>query len=281
MSISRARGGAVLDLDEEVLGFLADPGARLLHVDRQPLLARDRDRPRRHGTLDEEGDLVGQADPDQRAARAFGAVLERWRDPPRECEEPQAVDGGARQGAQLLVEHHPHAFAALGEPEEALLDAVSRLLEQERLDAELDALRLVRTRLDVRTAAALDVDGRDLAVLDLDEIASGDEAQAVGAELQRTDGEGRGFGVELLGVRDRAGWSVAPPVADAAFDRVGRVGPLLLDPHQVGEPRTVDELVDHPRRQGRHVVGQGWRRKRQFGLVDHVRSSGPGPRKPT
>jgi hypothetical protein len=59
------------------------------------------------------------------------------------------------------------------------------LLEQEPLDAQLDALGLIRAGRDVRALAALVVDRGDLAVLGLDQVDPSDQAEALGGERDR------------------------------------------------------------------------------------------------
>jgi hypothetical protein len=85
----------VLGLDDERLAALANPRRARLDVNRQCQLAVDGECAWR-STVAEEIDLVRQADADKRAARAFRAVLERWRDAPASGDETKPVYGGER-----------------------------------------------------------------------------------------------------------------------------------------------------------------------------------------
>jgi hypothetical protein len=66
-----------------------------LDIDWQCQFAVDSERARR-GAMAKEVDLVGQADPDERAPRAFRAVLERRRDAAAGGNETKPADGGER-----------------------------------------------------------------------------------------------------------------------------------------------------------------------------------------
>src|SRR5208282_5584956 len=52
-----------------------------------------------------------------------------------------------------------------------------------------------------------------------------------------------------------------------ALDRVARLRPFTLRPHEIGEARTIDELVDHSRRDQRRVVTCRRRGEMEFELV--------------
>ena len=166
-----------------------------------------------------------------------------------------------RGGNELVVERHPHPFAAPDEIEHALVARVAVLAQQESLHAELHPLGVVGAALDVRALAALVVDRRHAAAVRLDQVHAGNQAQALGGQRDRPR-------VQLLGLvdvgrrRQLAAVAVDAPVRVASFDGVGRLDPLALDPLQVGQARAVDELVDHARRhEWRRVGGDGLDRR--------------------
>ena len=266
VSFSRAVATfSIVDGDYQGLPRLRHPGVPGLHVERQGVGGGHRDRPRRRRRPRQAVDLVGQADLDERAARALGAVLERGRNRAVGGEAAQALDGSARAGDELFVERNAHPLATADEVQHALDAVVAVLAQQQALRAELHALGLVGAAAHVGPLAALVVDGRHPAAVRLDEVELGDEPQALGRQRHRPRVQpGRLF--DLVRRRQRSAVAVDPPVGVTALHRVGRVGPFALHPLQVGEPRAVDVLVDHARRHQRRVSGRvrSRRRRRTF-----------------
>ena len=186
MSMKPDLGFALLFVgDLERLAFLADPGMLGLDDERQCLVRRNGDRPRRERRAGQRADLVGQADRHQRAARAFRTVLERRRDTALGDGQAQFADRRLRRRPQRLVEHDAHPLAALGIIDGAFLDAVAVLFEQQRLEADLDALRFIDALRNMRAPAALVIDRRHHAILGFRDIELGDDAQRRRGERQR------------------------------------------------------------------------------------------------
>ena len=79
----------------------------------------------------------------------LGAVPERRRDAAVGDREAQPAHRVARRVAQVVVESDTDPLAALRVPDRAFLHAVAVLLQQQRLKADLDALRLVDAARDV------------------------------------------------------------------------------------------------------------------------------------
>ena len=157
-----------------------------------------------------------------------------------------------------LVQRDAHALAALGVIDGAFLDAVAVLLEQQRLEADLDALRLVDALRDMRALAALVVDRRHNAILRFGDIELGDDAQRRRGKRQRPAdnlvARQRFAGLQRLRRRKRRAGPVDAGVNAIALDRVTRLRPLALRPHEIGKPRAIDELVHHPRRNERRIA---------------------------
>ena len=242
----------------------------------QRLVDADRDRPGSQIRAAERAHLVGQAHRDQRAAGAFGAVLERRRDTSAGHRQAKPARGAARGLAQLVVERDADPLAALGVIDRALLDPVAVLFEQQRLQTDLDALGLVCAARDVGPLAALVIDGGDDAVLGLGDVDPGDHAEPLRRERDRAAGGLLPVLLERLGGRQRRARPVdtgmdAPPVHGVAGLR-----PLALPPHQVGEARAIDEFVHHPRRNQRRLAARRRRRKRELELGAAHRRGPPG-----
>ena len=233
------------------LARLGDARARLLHVERQGGVGGRVERARRQPAA-EEGHLVGQADAGERALGALGTVHQRRGQAGRGGGEPQLRDGGAGAGAQRLVEHDALALARAGVPDCALVHGVARVLQDQRLGADLHALGLAGALGHVRALALLGVDGRDAAVLPLDEIHPGDDAERLGGERHRAGGE-----VWLLVGRVRrrqpAAAGIDPHVRAPTLLGVTGVSPFAVHPFQEGEARAVDPLVDHAHRDERSL----------------------------
>ena len=272
----RGRGRAVVGLDGQRFAGLAHAGARCLDVERQGGVVCGIEHTRGLA-LAEEVDLVGQADAGERTARTLGRVLERrW---------PAASGGGEAQlgdrplgpVAELGVQDDADALAALDIPERTLLDPVAGILQDHGLKGDLDALGLVGALVDMRALAALVVDRRDLALLPFDDVHPGDGAEAFGGER-----DGARYEEWRRVVRLRAGrvWGGEPSrgAVDAgmrapAVGGVTGLGPLPLDPHQIGEPWAVDPLVDHPRRNQCRLARRGRRGQRKLWLSLRHRQS--------
>jgi hypothetical protein len=77
---------------------------------------------------------------------------------------------------------------------------------------------------------------------------------------------------DRLGLRQRTGCAVDTTVNAPALDRVGRLRPLPLHPFEIGQPRAILKLVDHPCRNIRLIRAQGRRRERKLGLEVHSRN---------
>ena len=98
----------------------------------------------------------------------------------RPCETVRRSSLTAMRAAarSVIVQRDAHALAALGVIDGAFLDAVAVLFEQQRLEADLDALRLVDALRDMRALAALVIDGRHHAVFGFGDVELGDDARA-------------------------------------------------------------------------------------------------------
>lgn len=124
--------------------------------------------------------LIGQADPEQRATRAFRAVIEWRRDAATNGDKAQPVNCGKCLRTQCVVETHADALAALAEIEGTLAAAIAIVFEHEPLDTELDELGLIGASRHMRPPTALVIDRLDRAVLPLDQIELGDQAKPLG-----------------------------------------------------------------------------------------------------
>ena len=215
-----------------------------LDIDRQGTVQPDDQRAGGDVGAAEEADLIGQADADQRAVRALGAVLQRGGDGPAGGDEAQAVDGLLGELAQFVGEWHVDPLAAGGEVQHTALALVAVLGEDHSLDAQLHPLRVIGAVRDVGAVATFVVDRGDGETFALAQVEPGDEAEPAG-------GEADGAGVDLLQglalVRGRLGLGefrgggelaagfVDPAVEVPALDRVAGVLPLPLHPLQVGQ----------------------------------------------
>ena len=166
--------------------------------------------------------------------------------------EAQPAYRVARRLPQRVVENDAHPLAALRIPDRAFLHAVAVLLQQQRLEADLDALRLVDAARDVGALATLVVDRRHHAVLGLRNVDLRDHAEPLRGESERAAGDLLRLVLQRLGRRQGRTGAVDPGVDAAAFYRVTGLRPLGLRPHEVGEARAVNKLVHHPRRHQRH-----------------------------
>jgi hypothetical protein len=91
----------------------------------------------------------------------------------------------------------------------------------------------------------------DRCTFDLDQVELGDQPEPIRRQRHRTRMD-RVVGVDRIGRRQLACGTVYPAVNAAALDGVGRFRSLALHPFEIGQARTILELVDHPRR---HI---GW-----------------------
>jgi len=66
-----------------------------------------------------------------------------------------------------------------------------------------------------------------------------------------------------------AGAAIDPAMHAAPLDGIGRLRPLPLDPFEIGQPRALLKLVDHPRRHIGLVVPERQRRQGQLRLEVH------------
>ena len=257
--------------DLERFAFLADPGVLGLDDQRQRLVRRNGDRPRRERRAGRERTSSGKTDRHERAARAFRTVLERRRDSTLRNGQTQLADRRPRRRSQRLVQRDAHALAALGIIDGAFLDAVAVLFEQQRLEADLDALRFVGALRNMRALAPLVIDRRHHAILGLGDVELGDDAQRGGGKRQRPADDlvarRRFVRFERLGRRQRRARAIDAGMNAIAFDRVARLRPFALRPHEISEPRAIDELVHHPRRNERRVAGDRRRGEVEFELV--------------
>jgi len=73
--------------------------------------------------------------------------------------------------------------------------------------------------------------------------------------------------LERLRRRQRRVGLVDAGVNPMALGRVAGLRPFALRPHEIGEPRAIDELVDHPRRNERGLPARRRRREMELELV--------------
>src|SRR5581483_4871881 len=102
---------------------------------------------------------------------------ERRRQTARGGGKAQLRDRGAGLRPQRLVEGDTHALARAAVPNCALGDSVAGILEDKRLCTHLHALGLVGALGHVRALALFGIDWRDRAVLAVDEIDFGNDAE--------------------------------------------------------------------------------------------------------
>src|SRR5690606_4654131 len=95
----------------------------------QSLILRHCERPRRNILPAERMHFVRQTDSNERATRTLRTVFQRRRDLSADCNETQAIDCIAREGAKLLVERNPNALAAACEVKHPFLAYVAMFLE--------------------------------------------------------------------------------------------------------------------------------------------------------
>lgn len=121
--------------------------------------------------------------------------------------------------------------------------------QEQPLEAELHALRVVGVCLGVGDRAVLVVNRGGTRAVELHQIDARDHAEIRRGERERAR-SGRPLDVGDPGFGDLGrGLGIHPAMREAALDRVEVVVPLALDPLKVGEPRAVDVLVDHAGRE--------------------------------
>jgi hypothetical protein len=76
---------------------------------------------------------------------------------------------------------------------------------------------------------------------------------------------------DLLGLGQCSGPAIDAAMHPAPFDSIGRLRPFPLHPFEIGEPRAILELIDHPRRQVRLIRAERRGREGEFGLLVHSR----------
>ncbi len=153
--------------------------------------------------------------------------------------------------------------------------------QQEALRTDLNALRLVRALLDVRSFALLHVHRLDAVFIDLNQVDLRDQSQPRIRQLDRAHllHEGAGAGRRLVSALALGTDPIPRPIhggmAHDAFHRVGAVGELPVHPLEDGQPRAVDELVQHPGGdEGSVVIGRG-----HSGRIGQTPAGGKRPRR--
>jgi hypothetical protein len=130
------------------------------------------------------------------------------------------------------------------------------MLPQEKyVRTELRPLRQIGSFGEVRRAPAFVLDGDDDAVRgSLDDVDFCRQSEPLGSKPNRPcDVRAASRFIGGLRRRKRATRHVGPRMHHAPFERVSIVGKFLLRPLQEHEPLTIENLVDHPRRDGRKI----------------------------
>ncbi len=125
------------------------------------------------------------------------------------------------------------------------------------MGADLHAFGFIGPLGDMRALALLGVDRSDRAVLALDEIHLGDDAEPIGGERHRAGDEIR-LVVDLSRRRQLAAAGIDAHMRAPAFLGVAGICPLRIDPFEKSEARTVDVLVDHTHRHERGLRSRRW-----------------------
>ena len=246
----------------EPVALLAHQRARCLNVQRQGRVVGGIEGPRRLLVL-EEVDLVGKADPGQGTPRTLGGVLQWRRAFPSLGRVSQPGNRVERPSPEVGVEFDPNTLTASREPQRALGDIVTGIFEDQRLGADLDALRLVGAVLGMWPLPALEVHRNYATTLALDYVHLGDDAEPLGRHRDGSGLEGPGvFRLVFTGRRQAARGNVHPGVNTATIFRISGVRPLPVHPLQVGEARAVHPLVHHAHGHQRDFrgrrVGHAW-----------------------
>ena len=168
----------------QLVAGLADNGSLSLHVNGNGVIPggshpADVLRSDSLTLLGDEVHLVGQANADQGAARALGAVhqglgnLPRRRHAANPRQQPQcAVD-------QPIIEWDRHPLTGLDEIKRSVGARVSVGAEQQSLDANLNPFRLPGAPRNIRCFAVLVVHRGDHASLAFNQVDAGDYAQGI------------------------------------------------------------------------------------------------------
>ncbi len=184
--------------------------------------------------------FVGQADADQRAARALRAVGQRRRHDPPGGDSPQLPQQFAGAIDQGVVQRDRDPLAGIDVVEDAALAQVAVLPQDQPLGAELDLLRLPGVAGHVGHAAVLVIDGDRDPGLDIDQVHLGDQALDRGREHQRTGMDLRGVGSRERGVRVGPGhviardWGTRDPGTRRGGDAGTRFGQIVARGRGVG-----------------------------------------------
>jgi hypothetical protein len=152
-----------------------------------------------------------------------------------------------------------------------LADLVAGIFQDERLRADLHPLGLIGALRDMRPLAFLRIDRRDAAVLALDQIDCGDDAEPLGGQLHRAGDEVRPL-VDFIGRWQAAAAAIDAHMRAPPFLGVGGIRPLAIDPFEKGKARAVDPLVDHAHRHWRRVG-----RRRRGGKFESQLTGGRRP----
>lgn len=195
--------------------------------------------------------LVRQADGDERAAWTLRTVDQRRRDPAG-CGDPsRALERAGGLGDDLIVDRNAHTLLRLVVIGDRRRDSEAVLAEHQGLRAQLHAIGgpCLGTVVRVSRRPLLVIHRSRSSAFALDEIESGDQAVRVARQRDRSGV----YPLGLLGRQQFVLFRVMASVPVGALERVGIVGEESVDPLVEEQARTVDELVEHPRRQ---VVGQ-------------------------
>jgi hypothetical protein len=191
--------------------------------------------------------FVGQADGGERASRALWTVDERGR---------RAISARHRsrrrhRGTDLLVSFLGHGN---GDPrvsprvgEDGLLHLIALGAQEGRLSEDLDAIRGPRRSVLLRPSLLV-VDWRDRPVLVIDAVDHRHEPEILVLDAY---GSCRRRPRLVARVGDTAGARIDVATYVLPLRSVVIVRPTLVDPLQIEQPRAVDELVEHARRQER------------------------------
>ena len=187
--------------------------------------------------------LVRQADANERASRAFGAIDERRRRVrPRGC-FPELLHQLKRVGNQRIVKLNCCPLATLSKVELAFRTLVPVVLQQQADGAYLDLLGHPR-RAVLGWLASLHLNRHDPAVTLLNDVGLSDQTESVGTQLDGSCFLER----RILDCAHSAAARIDHAVDIETLDRVLIVLEPGLHPLQKKEPRTVLELIYHPSR---------------------------------
>ena len=104
--------------------------------------------------------------------------------------------------------------------------------------------------------AFLEVDRRDHAVVGFDNVDPGDHAEALGRQEHRAR-LGRSI-IERIRRGKRRATGIGARMDATALGCIAALGPVALDPLEIGQARAIDPCIDHARGHERDVgVGRG------------------------